>query len=120
MQTLNQLIKRLDATIKHLHNPKSHFVICGDKNIDYLNDSNWKKQLNSLLTTYNLSHTVNVATRTQNDSSTAINNIFVDSTRLSSSSTCPITNGLSDNDAQFLTLHNTVPATNIVSLKQRT
>jgi hypothetical protein len=67
-----------------------------------------------------LSHTVHFATRTQNDSSTAISNIFVDITRLSSSSTCPIINGLSDHDAQFLTVNNIVPATNIVPLKQST
>jgi hypothetical protein len=75
------------------------FLSCGDINIDYLNDNSWKEQLNSLLTTYNLSHTVNFATRTQNDSRTAIGNIFMDITRLSSSSTCLIINGLSDHDA---------------------
>jgi len=67
-----------------------------------------------------MSHTVNCATRTQNDSSTAINNIFVDITRLSSSSVCPIVNGLSEHDAQFLTLNNIAPATNTVHMKQRT
>jgi hypothetical protein len=38
-----------------------------------------KKQVNSLLGTYNLSHTVNFATRVQNSSSTAMDNIFIDS-----------------------------------------
>jgi len=46
--------------------------------------------------------------------------ISVDITRLSSSSTCPIINGLLDQDAQFLTVNNIVPATNIEPLKQRT
>jgi hypothetical protein len=41
---------------------------------------------NSLLTTRNLSRTINFATRIQNNSSTAIDNIFVDSTRSNSSS----------------------------------
>jgi hypothetical protein len=63
-----------------------------------------------------ISHTVHFATRTQNDSSTAICNIFVDITRLISSSTCPIINDLSDYDYQFLTV-NIFPATNIVQLK---
>jgi hypothetical protein len=49
----NQFIKKLVATLKYLYNPKSEFLICGDINVDYLNDNNWKKQLNSLLTTYN-------------------------------------------------------------------
>jgi hypothetical protein len=66
-----------------------------------------------------LSHTVHFATRTQNDSCTAVSDTFVDITRLSSSSACPIINGLSDHDAQFLTANNIAPATNIVHLKQR-
>jgi hypothetical protein len=67
-----------------------------------------------------LSHTVNFAPRTQNDSSTAIDNIFVDITRLSSPSTYPIINGLSAHDAQILTVNNIVPASNTEPLKQRT
>jgi hypothetical protein len=39
----NQFIERLDATPKYLYNPKSEFLICGDKNVDYL-DYNPKKQ----------------------------------------------------------------------------
>jgi hypothetical protein len=53
-----------------------------------------------------MSHTVHFATRTQNDSSTPTGSIFVDITRLSSSSTYPIINGLSDHDAHFLTVNN--------------
>jgi hypothetical protein len=37
-----------------------------------------EKKTVSLLTTYNLSHTVNFTTRIQNNSSSAIDNIFVD------------------------------------------
>jgi hypothetical protein len=83
---------RLDATLRCLYNPKSVFIICGDRDADYLNDNNLKT--NSLLTTYKLSHTLHFATRTQNYTSTTINNIL--DTRLSSSSTFPIINGLSD------------------------
>jgi hypothetical protein len=46
----------LDATLKYLYNPKSEFLICGDRNINYLNENNQKKQLNSLLRIYNLFH----------------------------------------------------------------
>ncbi|PNF25679.1 hypothetical protein B7P43_G16270, partial [Cryptotermes secundus] len=115
----NQFLKGLDATLKYLYNPKSEFLICGDINIDYLSDSNRKKQMNSLLTTYNLIHTVNFATRIQNDSSTSIDNIFVDVTRFSSSSTSPIINGLSDHDAQFLVMDNLAVAGNFIHQKQR-
>jgi hypothetical protein len=59
-----------------------------------------------------MSHTVHFATRTYNDSSAAVSNI-VDITRLSSSFTCPIINGLSDHETQFVTINYIVPAINI-------
>jgi hypothetical protein len=46
--------------------------------------------------------------------------IFVHNVRLSSFSTSPIINCLSDHDAQFLEINNIVAAINIVNLKQRT
>ena len=53
------------------------FIICGDVNINYLNNKNWKKQLDTLLFSYNLHSTVHFPTRTQNNSISAIN-IFID------------------------------------------
>jgi hypothetical protein len=38
----NEFIKRLDATLKYLYNPKSEFFICGYINTDYLNENNLK------------------------------------------------------------------------------
>jgi hypothetical protein len=56
----------------------------------------------------------------QQDSSTATDNIYVDSIRFSSSSTSPIINGLSDHDAQYLMINNIAAAANLIPLKQRT
>jgi hypothetical protein len=50
-------------------------------------------------------HTVNFATRTQNNSSTPTDNTFVDSTSLNSFSTSPIINGLMDHGL-FITINN--------------
>jgi hypothetical protein len=116
----NQFLKKLDNTLKYLYKPTTEFLICGDINTDYLLESSQKKHLSSLLTTYNLSHTVNSATRIQNESSTAIDNIFVDNSRLGSTITLPLINGLSDHDAQLLTINNTHATTKKVSSKQRT
>jgi hypothetical protein len=69
---------------------------------------------------YNLSCTVNVATRTQNSSSTAVNIILVDSTRLNSSSTSLIVNGMSNHDGQFIIINNIVATANLIPLRQRT
>jgi endonuclease/exonuclease/phosphatase family metal-dependent hydrolase len=95
-----------------MYNAKSDFLICGDLNIYSLNENNWKKQLVLLLITYNLLHTVNFATGPKSKSNTAIDNIFVDSTSLKSSSTSVIINGLSDHDGQFITINNIAATTN--------
>jgi hypothetical protein len=34
---VNKFLRRLDATLKHLYNPKSEFIICRGININYLN-----------------------------------------------------------------------------------
>jgi hypothetical protein len=49
---------------------------------------------------------VNCATGIQNSFSTPVDNIFIDNTRLRSSCMSPVVNGLSDNNAQFLTVNN--------------
>jgi hypothetical protein len=41
----NQFLRGLDAILKYLYNPKTEFLICGDINIDYLNENNRKKKL---------------------------------------------------------------------------
>jgi hypothetical protein len=66
-----------------------------------------------------LIHTVNFATRIQNDSRSATDNIFVDSITFSSTSTSPIINGLTDHDAQYLMINNIAATTNLIPLKQR-
>jgi hypothetical protein len=100
---INEFLKRPDAILKCLYSPKSENIICGA--IKYLNENDCKKQINSLLKAYYLSHTVNFPTRVQNSSTTAIVNIFIDCARLNSPYTAPIINGLSDHDAQFLMIN---------------
>jgi hypothetical protein len=63
-----------------------------------------KKKLASLLTTYNPLHTGNFATRIQYNSNTAMDNIFVDNSRINLSYISRIINCLSDHDAQILTI----------------
>jgi len=54
------------------------------------------------------------------NSSTAIDNTFVDKSRINLSSISPIINDLSDHDAQTLTVKNTYATHNKFPLKQRT
>ena len=63
-----------------------------------------KKQLPLLLTTHNLSHTDNFATRIQNNSITNIDNIFVDNSSLNLSFISPTIKSVSDHNVQILTI----------------
>jgi hypothetical protein len=86
----------LTSIPRNLYSSKQEFIICGDININYLPDSEKKSRLDILFRTYNLISTVN--------SATAIDNIFIDITRLDNYSIMPIINGLFDHDAQSITL----------------
>jgi hypothetical protein len=88
-----------------LYTSTIEYIICGDTNIDYSFDSDRKSQKEALFKTYNLTSVVNFPTRTQQYSAKAIDNIFIDVTKMRYYSICPIINGLSDHVAQSITLH---------------
>jgi hypothetical protein len=52
--------------------------------------------------------------------STAIDNIFIDNARLSSSYSSPMVSGLADHDAKFLTINNIAIEVDSASSKWRT
>jgi hypothetical protein len=79
--------------------------MCGDINIDYLTgNERGKKQLDSVLLSYNLMATVHFPTRVQNESNMTIDCMFVDNYKFTKYTVSPIYNGLSDHDAQLLTI----------------
>jgi len=82
-----------------------HFIICGDININYLNESENKNQLDNLLLSYNLTSIINFPTRVQNTTATAIDNIFIDVSQFESYTVTPTINGMSDHDAQLLIIN---------------
>jgi hypothetical protein len=88
-----------------LYNSSLNIIICGDINIDYLVRSEIKNQLDNLLLSYNLTSIITFPTRLQNTTATAINNMFLDTSRLSEHSVIPITNELSNHDAGLLTIN---------------
>jgi len=81
-------------------------MICGDININYLENCNKSQQLDALLQTYNLIGTVSFPTRKSKASSTAIDNIFI--TRTKNYIINPHINGLSDHEVQIIMIENTV------------
>jgi len=97
-------ISKLDTVLRKLYTVTTEYIFCGDINIDYLVGSDRKSQLEALLKTYNLTSVVNFPTRTYKHSATAIDNIFNDISKMGNYSICPIINGLSDHDAQSITL----------------
>jgi hypothetical protein len=73
-----------------------------------------------LLNICNLSHTVHFPTRIQNTLGTAIDNIFLDNSRLNSFIVSPIANGLLHHDAQYLILKHIYTEANITRLTHST
>jgi hypothetical protein len=102
---LDLFFTKLDNILKYLYTPTFDIIICGDININYLVNSAKKSQLEALLKTNNLESVFSFPTRIQQKSATAIDNIFLDISKIRNYSTSPITNGLSDHDAQSITLH---------------
>jgi hypothetical protein len=44
----------LEHILQLIYNPKIYFIICGDINLNYLEETNKVKQLNALSKTFNL------------------------------------------------------------------
>jgi hypothetical protein len=88
-----------------LYTPKLILVICGDISIMHLNDNGKTNQLDALLNSYNLFSTTDFPTRIYNESSSAIDDIFIDITILNNHQVLPLINGLSDHDAQIIILN---------------
>jgi hypothetical protein len=101
----NLFLNGLDGIIKTLYKVDLNLIICGDINIDYLTDSDKKRQLDAVLLTYNLSAIVQFPTRSQTHSSSAIDNILIDTYKFKNYTVFPLYNGLSDHDAQLLIIN---------------
>ena len=71
-------LSSLEAILNQLYTNYINIIICGDISINYLNNTNNKHQLDSLLASYILYSIVDFPTRINNCSSTAIDNIFID------------------------------------------
>ena len=103
----------LEAALNQLYNNITTLILCGDFNINYLNEDKKKQRLNSLLTSYGLYSVIDFPTRTNNSTSTTIDNIFINKLTFLTYNVYSLVNGISDHDAQILTL----PDTNIPKTK---
>ena len=91
----------LDSIIKKVYKIGFMIVVCGNCSISYLSENDRRKQLHAV--SFNLSSTVDLPTRIHNKSSTAIDNVFINIHFCNILNTL-LVNGLSDRDAQLLTI----------------
>jgi exonuclease III len=94
-------ITKLDTILRKLYTVTTEYIICGDINIEYLVDSDKKNHLETLLKTCNLTSQL----ACKKNSTTSIDNIFIDIFEMGNYSTCPIINWLSDHVVQSIRLH---------------
>ena len=78
----NLFLNRLDDSIKSIYRANLNLILCGDINIDYLTENDRKRQLDSMLLMYNLTTIVTFPTRPQGTSSTMIDNIFLENSKI--------------------------------------
>jgi len=98
-------LNQLESILNKIYKTSSELIVCGDLNINYLNDNSRKDLLDSLLASFNLFSTVKFPTRISNNSCTSIDNIYINTYR-HEFSVHSLINGLSDHDAQIITLSN--------------
>jgi exonuclease III len=80
-------------------------IICGDINVNFMDDCPRKRQLEILLKSFNLSSIVTFPTRIGLNKSTIIDNIFIDKQQYDGYDILTVSNGLSDHEAQLLVLN---------------
>jgi len=101
-------LKELEILLNVLSRNSRELIICGDFNVNFMEDTTHKKMLNSLLATFGLYSTVDFPTRIYNNSITTIDNIFINIANQNNFSVYPYINGLSDHDAQIIVLNDFV------------
>ena len=73
---VKEFVHRLALLLHKIYNKNDYYIICGDININFLDDNKHKNSLINLLLEYNIKHHIKEATRTTSNSATCIDNIF--------------------------------------------
>ena len=67
-----QFLKSLEATLSYLYKFPVTLILCGDLNINYLLGTPYKKRLDNIMKSFNLSQIVDFPTRITNNTATLI------------------------------------------------
>jgi hypothetical protein len=100
----NTFLTNFDLTLHKFYNHNFYPIICGNIDVDYRTENLKRTQLDRILHSYNLSSIVNFPTQISSRSLSTIDNFFIDTSYSNKFNIIPIINGLSDHDAQLLTL----------------
>jgi exonuclease III len=88
-------LNNLESSLTRIYANSSIIILCGDINVNYLDDGCTNKQkFDSLLASYNLCSIVDFPTRVTNILATAIDNFFIDKHRNEFYSISSLSNGL--------------------------
>ena len=98
-------LNNLESTLNKTCKTSTYIILCGDFNINYLDDNSRKHTLDSLLASFGLFSTVKFPTRISYQSCTLIDNIFINIYN-HDFSVHPLINVLSDHDGQIITFSN--------------
>ena len=67
---ITYFLNNLEAALNQIYSNTPNIILCGDFNINYLNDNQNKQALNSLLRSYNLCSLIDFPKRIHNNSNT--------------------------------------------------
>ena len=101
-------LNKLETLLNCISINSLELIICGDFNVNFLENTTHKQLLNSLLATYGLYSTIQFPTRIINSSASTIDYIFINTVKFSDLILYPLINGVSDHDAQIIVLHDII------------
>jgi len=101
----NIFLKSIESVLNLIYKHSVNIILAGDFNVNFMADSIKRDMLTSLLETYKLEYIVSFPTRVTTQSSSAIDNVFLDSSKYDKYTIVPHYNGLSDHDALMVTVY---------------
>jgi hypothetical protein len=90
---------------------KTKIFVCGDFNVNCIENSHKKTKLDDILGSFNLRTIITFPPRIAPDSFSVIDNIFIDEHQFSSYEIISVSIGLSDHEVQLFIAHLPVPCT---------
>jgi hypothetical protein len=84
-------------------------MVCGDLNVNFLMNRNYKMELTILLQSYNMTNVIEFPTRINGGHGTAIDGLFIYVSRANHFTVASISNGLYDLEVHYIVLDRACP-----------